>query len=239
MTLLVLTTDPAASWDYGTMMVMAIPYETTGRANQKSRTRQALIDATRELLSEGRTPRVEDAAAHSGISRTTAYRYFPNQRSLLLAAQPQLQPDTLLPADAPAEPRARLASFMIAFTDYNLRYEPQLRSALRLSLEQSATEEDRPLLRRGRAIGWIEDALRPLEVSHPAVDRRELAVAIRSATGIETLVWLLDIAGQSREQAAATVRGTALALLDAAIRESGHQRAWREMTATPERPSDD
>ncbi|MFI1991879.1 TetR/AcrR family transcriptional regulator [Actinoplanes sp. NPDC020271] len=209
---------------------MAIPYETTGRTNQKSRTRQALIDAARELLSEGLTPRVEDAAARSAVSRTTAYRYFPNQRSLLLAAQPRLQPDTLLPADAPAEPRARLATFMRAFTDYNLRYEPQLRSALRLSLEQPATEEDRPLLRRGRAIGWIEDALRPLEVSHPAVDRHGLAVAIRSATGIEALIWLLDIAGQSHDQAAATVRGTALALLDAALRESDHARASREAT---------
>lgn len=216
------------------MMAMPIPYETTGRTNQKSRTREALIDAARELLAEGLTPRVEDAAAHSGISRTTAYRYFPNQRSLLLAAQPQLQPDTLLPEDAPAEPRARMTNFMIAFTDYNLRYEPQLRSALRLSLEQPAGADDRPLLRRGRAVGWIEDALRPLEVSHPAVDRHRLAVAIRSATGIETLIWLLDIAGQSHEQAAVTVRETALALLDAALRESDHARAWREASALEE-----
>ncbi|WP_436534055.1 TetR/AcrR family transcriptional regulator [Actinoplanes sp. HUAS TT8] len=231
-----------------------MPYETTGRTNQKSRTRQALIDAAHELLTRGLTPRVEDAAAHSGISRTTAYRYFPNQRSLLLAAQPQLQPDTLLGDDAPVEPRARLATFMAAFTDYNLRYEQQLRSALRLSLEhpgpdlpepenseltgagdeQPASRDDaRPLLRRGRAIGWVEDALRPLAESHPLVDRHRLAVAIRSATGIESLVWLLDIAGQSHEQAAETVRETALALLDAAVRESAHERAWRRAT-TPE-----
>ncbi|BCY10503.1 TetR family transcriptional regulator [Actinoplanes sp. L3-i22] len=200
-------------------MAMPIPYESTGRTSQKSRTRQALIDATRELLTEGQTPRVEDSAAHSGISRTTAYRYFPNQRALLLAAQPRLQPDTLLDETAPAEPRARLAAFMVAFTHYNLSYEPQLRSALRLSLDDPA-EEDRPLLRRGRAIGWIEDALAPLAATHPGVDRPELAVAIRSATGIESLVWLLDIAGRTREQAAATVHRTALALLDAAMNES-------------------
>ena len=85
-------------------MVMAIPYEATGRTQQKSRTRQALTAATRELLAQGLTPQVEDAAERAGVSRTTAYRYFPNQRSLLMAAHPQIAPDTLLPPDAPVDP---------------------------------------------------------------------------------------------------------------------------------------
>jgi AcrR family transcriptional regulator len=196
------------------MMVMAIPYEATGRTQQKSRTRQALVEATHELLAEGLTPQVEDAAERAGISRTTAYRYFPNQRSLLLAAQPQIQPDTLLPADAPADPKARLDVFMAAFTRYNFDWEPQLRTALRLSLEPGASK---PVLRRGRAIGWIEDALAPLRDSHPDTDVRQLAIAIRAATGIESLIWLLDIAGLTRAEAAETVRHTAQAQLDAAL----------------------
>jgi AcrR family transcriptional regulator len=198
------------------MKAMTTPYEATGRTEQKSRTRQALVDATRELLSGGATPRVEDAAERAGISRTTAYRYFPNQRALLLAAQPQLQPETLI-EDAPADPRARLDAFMAAFTRYNFQWEPQLRAALRLSLDSGA---ERPLLRRGRAIGWIEDALAPLGDSRPDIDLRQLAVAIRSATGIESLVWLRDIAGQSRAEAAETVRRTARALLENALRDA-------------------
>jgi AcrR family transcriptional regulator len=196
------------------MMVMAIPYEATGRTQQKSRTRQALVEATHELLAEGLTPQVEDAAERAGISRTTAYRYFPNQRSLLLAAQPQIQPDTLLPADAPADPKARLDVFMAAFTRYNFGWEPQLRTALRLSLEPGASK---PVLRRGRATGWIEDALAPLRDSHPDTDVHQLAIAIRSAAGIESLIWLLDIAGLTRAEAAETVRRTAQAQLDAAL----------------------
>ena len=198
------------------MTVMTTPYEATGRTEQKSRTRQALVDATRELLSGGATPRVEDAAERAGISRTTAYRYFPNQRALLLAAQPQLQPETLI-GDVPADPRARLDAFMAAFTGYNFQWEPQLRTALRLSLD---SDVERPLLRRGRAIGWIEDALAPLRDSRPDIDLRQLAVAIRSATGIEALVWLRDIAGQSRAEAAETVRRTAQALLENALRDA-------------------
>ena len=190
------------------------PSGLTGRTQQKSRTRQALVEPTHELLAEGLTPQVEDAAERAGISRTTAYRYFPKQRSLLLAAQPQIQPDTLPPPDAPAAPKPRLDVFMAAFTRYNFDWEPQLRTALRLSLEPGASK---PVLRRGRAIGWIEDALAPLRDSHPDTDVHQLAIAIRSATGIESLIWLLDIAGLTRAEAAETVRRTAQAQLDAAL----------------------
>ena len=74
------------------------------------------------------------------------------------------------------------------------------------------------MLRGGRAIGWIEQALAPLRDSHPHIDVHELAVAIRSATGIETLTWLHDVAGQTSDEAERTVRRTAAALLEAALR---------------------
>jgi AcrR family transcriptional regulator len=198
---------------------MPVPYEAGGRTRQKSRTRRALVDACRELLAEGLTPGIEDAAERAGVSRTTAYRYFPNQRSLLVAAQPQIQPETLLGIDAPTEIRPRLDVFMAAFTAYNFEWEPQLRTALRLSLEPAARDDEggRPVLRGGRAIGWIEHALAPLRHTHPHIDVRELAVAIRSATGIESLIWLRDVAGQTAEAAARTVQRTARALLDAAL----------------------
>jgi AcrR family transcriptional regulator len=200
------------------MMVMAIPYEAGGRTAQKSRTRQALVQAARDLLAQGETPQVEDAARAAGISRTTAYRYFPNQRSLLLAAHPEISPATLLTTDAPRDLPARLDAFMTAFCRYNLTWEPQLRASLRLSLEPRAATT---ALRQGRAVDWIEDALSPLRQTHPQVDVRALAVSIRSATGVESLIWLVDIAGYSREQAVETVRHTALALLAAATARPG------------------
>ena len=60
-------------------MCMSIPYELTGRSPQKARTRAALVAAARLLLARGVTPTVEQAAEAAVISRTTAYRYFPNQ----------------------------------------------------------------------------------------------------------------------------------------------------------------
>jgi AcrR family transcriptional regulator len=67
------------------------------------------------------SPTVEDAAEAAGISRTTAYRHFPNQRALLPAAYPEIQDDAgLLPPDAPADPTARLDLVMRAFLEFTL-----------------------------------------------------------------------------------------------------------------------
>lgn len=99
-----------------------------------------------------------------------------------------------------------------------LRADPPRLTRLQLDLHLPVTGLHPPALRQGRAIGWIEHALEPLRRSHPAVDVHGLAVAIRSATGIESLIWLVDIAGQSRAEATETVRRTARALLDAALR---------------------
>ncbi|MFC7759370.1 TetR/AcrR family transcriptional regulator [Catellatospora bangladeshensis] len=87
---------------------MSMPYEASGRTAQKSRTRQALVQAARDLLGQGETPQVEDAARAAGISRTTAYRYFPNQRSLLLAVHPEISPPACSPRTRP--PRCPNAS---------------------------------------------------------------------------------------------------------------------------------
>src|SRR5437763_6511732 len=89
-------------------MDMSIPYEATGRVRQKELTRNALISVARDLVTEGGTPTVEEAAETARISRTTAYRYFPNQRALLVAAHPETQATSLLPPDPPQDPAGRL-----------------------------------------------------------------------------------------------------------------------------------
>ena len=59
-----------------------------------------------------------------------------------------------------------------------------------------------------------------------AAELRRLVLAIRSATGIEALVWLTDIAGQSREDAVELMRWPARSLAASAIAEAGkaHER---------------
>jgi AcrR family transcriptional regulator len=199
-------------------MSRSIPYEQTGRTRQKARTRADLLQATRELLASGRTPNVEEAAETAGVSRATAYRYFPNQRALLVAAHPEIEATTLVPEDAPAHPQERLDLTMREFIRLTIETEPELRTMLRLSLEPGSKDE--LLLRQGRAIGWISEALAPLRGRLSPSTLRRLVLAIRSTCGIEALVWLTDVAGLSRQQAAEVMHWSALALLQAALAES-------------------
>jgi AcrR family transcriptional regulator len=194
-------------------------YEQTGRIHQKQRTRQALVAAARELVAQGVTPTVEASAAKASISRTTAYRYFPNQRTLLLSAHPEMEARSLLPENPPEDPEQRLDIVVQAFLRLIVDTEPQQRTMLRLSLEPDPSLRGELPLRQGRAIGWITEALAPLRDRMSEARLRRLAVAIRSAAGIESLVWLTDIAGLSRKDAVQVMRQSARALLRFALDE--------------------
>jgi len=200
---------------------MSIPYVEGGRTQQKKRTGGALLDAARDLVARGVTPTVEEAAAAAMVSRTTAYRYFPNQRALLVAAHPETEATSLLPPDAPEDPASRLDAVIEAFTRLVADTEAQQRTMLRLSLEPSAPDQAPGLLRQGRAITWISDALSPLRGTIPAPDLRRLVLAIRSATGIEARVWLTDVAGLSGDDAVDLMRWSARAMYRAALAEHG------------------
>jgi AcrR family transcriptional regulator len=211
-------------------MSMSIPYERTGRTQQKARTRRAIVEAARALLAQGITPTVEQAADEAGVSRTTAYRYFPNQRALLVATFPQVTASSLLPEGAPQDPQARLAAATAALGGLILEHEPELRAQLRLSLESddptsraSGARRDLPF-RTGRAIVWLEEALAPLRGRLPEPQFHRLALAIRSAFGIEALIWLTDVAGLSREEAVELMRWSASALLRSALEEHASDR---------------
>jgi AcrR family transcriptional regulator len=196
---------------------MSTAYELSGRIGQKQRTRSALVNAARDLVAAGVTPTVEQAAAAAGISRTAAYRYFPNQRTLLGAAHPEISAASLLPEDPPADAAERLAAVIGAFTDLIRDTEAQQRTMLRLSLTADPAERGALPLRQGRAIGWIEEALAPVSEQLPGPALHRLALAIRSAVGIEALVWLTDIAGLSRDAAAQLMSWSAQAMLHAAL----------------------
>ena len=192
-------------------------YEESGRTRQKQRTRTDLIAAARELIARGGTaPTVEETAAAASISRTTAYRYFRNQDELLLAAYPVLDRPSLLPDDIGDDPEERLLAAVRTLIEHIRAAEPQQRTMLRLSLEKGDESRDLPL-RKGRAIGWFEDALAPLAPQLSKAGVRRLAIAVRSAVGIESFVWLVDVAGLTRDEAAELMLGSARALVRDAL----------------------
>src|SRR5512137_2453331 len=93
---------------------------TTGRQNQRTRTRKDLLLAAARLGKQGQTPSLEDIAREALVSRATAYRYFPTLDALLVEAALDVavpDADTLF-ADGPAsDPVARLERVDTALHD--------------------------------------------------------------------------------------------------------------------------
>ncbi|CAN5484514.1 TetR/AcrR family transcriptional regulator [soil metagenome] len=196
-------------------MGLTVPYEQTGRVNQKARTREALIAAARELLSQGINPTMEGAAAAASISRTTAYRYFPSLRALLVATYPHFEERSLLGPDPPEDPAERLEVVAEAITSRILAHEAEMRAALRMSLE-GVRPPELPM-HQGLRVDWIEDALLPLQGEIAGDQFRRLTYGVAATLGIETFTWLTDIAQLSREEAAAVMSSNASRLLSSAL----------------------
>lgn len=189
---------------------MSTGHESGGRARQKQRTRALLVAAARQLVADGAVPTVDAVAERSGISRTTAYRYFPNQSALLTAAHPEVHTVSLLTDPAETDVPKRLDDVVRRFTKLIVDTELQQRTMLRLSLAEEPTELP---LRQGRAIRWIGEALEPLRGDLTDRQLHRLVLAIRATIGIEALVWLVDVAGLSRREATQLMRRSATALL--------------------------
>ena len=204
------------------MNLMSRDYVEAGRTRQKQRTRDQLLAAAWTLMERGDTPRVEEAAEAAGISRTTAYRYFASQAELLAAAFPETARVSMLPDPAPEEPVDRVAAVAAGVVDRIAETEHLQRTMLRLSLGDAP--HDLPL-RQGRVIPWFEEALEPLREQLGDDGVHQLAVALRSVCGIETRVWLSDIAGLDAGQ----VRALQLWMVDAL--------ALRAVDAPPPRDS--
>ncbi len=175
---------------------------------QKARTESALMEAARQLMSQGVVPTVEDAAAQAGVSRATAYRYFRDQRALLVSAYPIIETPSLLPETAPADVFERVRLVARGILDSIVVNEVALRAQLLLSLEVSATRAELPL-RKGRRIMWFEVALAPLRTELRPRSFRRLTLGLAAVVSLEVLIWLVDIARLSRKAAVEQILWTA------------------------------
>ena len=106
---------------------------------------------------------------------------------------------------------AAVAGFVIDRVQEN---EPQQRAMLRLSLGEVPHELP---LRQGRAIPWFLEALAPVADSIGEAGIHRLALALRATCGIETRVWLSDVAGLAPPEVSALQQWMVDALVKRAL----------------------
>lgn len=185
----------------------------TGRELQRNRTRKELVAAANALMREGRQPTVTEVAEAAGISRATAYRYFPTQELLWAEVSLFAVGGPLLPggSEGASVPKAagRLVRRVGAWAYAN---EQPLRTILRLSLDP-ATGVRRP----GHRVEWIAEVLKPVQEQMEPQACRRLSKALTLLLGIDPVVVMSDIAGATREEALDALQWMARVLVEAAL----------------------
>jgi AcrR family transcriptional regulator len=191
----------------------------TGRTNQKERTRTAIVQAARELITSGAEVSMSLVATRALVSEATAYRYFPDLASLLTEAIAGLWPaaaEALQPVAHLDDPAERIAYV----TELLLRDVHAYQGAVRVMIAASITRPDAGPIRPGRRFGLIDEALAPLEATLTNADRetfeqlkRDLAIVV----GAEAFFNLTDLCGLEPDAAIASAVHTARTLTLASV----------------------
>jgi AcrR family transcriptional regulator len=194
---------------------------TSGRANQKLRTRNAIVQAAAELSRTGREVTMPEVAQAALVSEATAYRYFPDLASLLqeaIAGQLPGPGDAFEPAASSTDPVARIA----AATEFLLRHVLSRQGVVRALIAATITRPGGPQARPGLRFGLIDNALAPLADSLGTTNpdaleqlKRDLAVVVSA----EALFSLTDLHGLAPEEAIASIVHTATTLTRATLRD--------------------
>jgi AcrR family transcriptional regulator len=191
----------------------------------KASTFKLLLDTAMQLIqADGRIPSVAEVAVRSTVSRATAYRYFPSRSALTTAViDASLGPVRTIASDS-AGGRERVRELFERTFPRFTEFEPQLRAAAQLSLEQGALEragllEEEPY-RRGHRIRILEHAIAPLADELPAAVRHRLHRALSIVYGIEPYIILKDIWGLPDREVERIALWMADALIDAALRDA-------------------
>lgn len=206
-----------------------------GRPAQRGRTRRALLDAAARLIAAGQTPTTTEVADAAGVSRRTAYRYFPTQEQLLVEASlERLRPEVeaaiagveAVPAirsPSGEEPDvawalARLDATVRVMHRLTLEHEPLLRTIWRLTTGGATMPGVRP--RGSRRIDWLTAAVEPLRPRLGPERFARLISALATCVGFDSVFVLMDLRGLDSREAERVTRWMAETVTRASVAEA-------------------
>ena len=192
-----------------------------GRANQRARTRTAIVEAARQLMGTGAELTMPAVAKAALVSEATAYRYFPDMVSLLRETVVGVWPspaEALEPVAHTDDPVERVGYATEVLLRGVLRYQAAVRAMMSASIIKPGWAAARP----GHRFGLIDEALAPLAASPDRISpealeqlKRGLAVVVSA----EALFVLTDLCRLAPDEAIASAVQTARTLTAAATQE--------------------
>jgi AcrR family transcriptional regulator len=200
------------------------------RANQKARTRAALLQAAIDLFREGKSPSMPEAADRALVSVATAYRYFSSAEDLwweatLDDAFVQTLDETIERTRAAgSDPQARLEA-AVRSNGFAMIDDPApFRRVAQIALEQwfrrrAAPDDQQIPIRAARRDELIREVLSPLPGTLSEHDCDRVANALGLVIGTEAMIALTDAAGLDAPAAKAALLDASRWLLAGALAE--------------------
>jgi AcrR family transcriptional regulator len=175
------------------------------------------MDTAVALVKEGRRPSVSAVADQAGVSRATAYRYFPSQELMLSEAEVRAAAGPATAGPLPggtgaADPAELAAAVTRQACQFALDHEERLRTALRLSLDPQSGYQ-----RPGRRGRWVDEIIAATGGRLDPPARARLSAALNLVLGIDPIIVLTDIAGLDRAEALEVLEWVAATLVQAAV----------------------
>jgi AcrR family transcriptional regulator len=198
------------------------------RANQKARTREAIVEAAQQLYRQGGRPTIAQAAEQARVSRATAYRYFPTQEALMVevtGVTPRVvEVEKLLGSLSTEDVERRLLLLLDTFGQIVLAEEAEFRTALLVYLDtwlrshRNGGNNNAPAVREGRRMRWLDKVLEPLD-DLPEEQKRRLRAALALTMGMDSIVIMKDVCRLEDHEALAVLRWVATVLVRAGLEE--------------------
>ncbi|AHI68518.1 TetR family transcriptional regulator [Burkholderia thailandensis] len=193
----------------------------------RTQTRELLLQTALSMLEQGWFPSITELANASGVSRATAYRYFPSQAALVSTVVDESLGPVLQWQPTSTSVEARVNELLDFAYPRMEQHEGALRAALQVALHQWANErarraQDEPKYRRGNRRRLLTLAVEPMVQAgvDPAVAAR-LAQSLSLLYGTEAMVVLKDIWGLDFREFMSVIKWMSSALVQAALAEAG------------------
>jgi len=186
----------------------------------RARTLRLMVETASQMMQQGGSPSVSEVAEAAGVSRSTAYRYFPTQSVMVQAVVVEALGPILSWEPSTTDPEALIESLFQSSFPRILANEAIFRAALRQSLEtdgDAPQDGDDGSFGRGHRIDLLKRALTGLNdvLSEPQITR--LAQALSMAFGVESTIVLKDIWGLNNEGVQSVTLWAARAMIRAAL----------------------
>src|SRR5262249_48362517 len=168
------------------------------------------LDEAVRMVRRGPIPSVAEVARSAGVSRATAYRYFPSRSKLVSAVIAEALGPVRRAVPQHGDAKQRLHELLDRTYSRFAEYEPHMRAALQLALEHQSLEaagllEEEPF-RRGQRTEILATTLQPLKRQLKVRTDPRLLKALAVVYGIEPMIILKDICQATERGSEAAAR---------------------------------